>query len=580
MIQLNGMLHYMMPNKVDAESTDLRIIIIWIITGFATMSVFTGLDVGIRRLSEGNFAFCLILLFYLFFICDPFYILNLFIQTIGYHINHLFELTFMTDAFQQVGFTGESSNASSTNYQSFMQWWTVFYWGWWIAWSPFVGIFIAQISRGRTIRQFILGNMFVPTLFTSLWLTVFGGVGLYHELAFDNINGNYGASSNSVCTDELMHSTYKGSNVVYLECYITHLGFETMLFAMIDAYPLGTLMNIFAAIGLVTYFVTSSDSASHVIDVLTANGNEEPPKIQRIFWSFGEGAVASVLLAVGGSEALTALQTVSIAAGLPFCAILLVLCYSFWYTLKTDFNKKKLRNELTDSDTRIISNQPRHWEFDLLDSTNPQLTNPSIIKNWFYALLCPCFAQWNNYMKMCSKDSKSKVFGLSNDAQGTFWSILIFSTSLMALIFAILGIFINGCTILGLIFYIFFVAVNAWQRMRIRNYFGITGDQSGILCDVLAHLCCAYPWTIVQEKLQCDSTKVCAYNHDHHVDNFGMACTATATPRRRAAATPKSLVTPRSTNTSRILDHEALVGGNQDDSELDVDLLANTSAWK
>ena len=311
MIQLNAFLNFMDADRFESESTDLRLIIIWVVTGFATISVFTGLDVGIRRLSEGNFAFCLILLLYLFFICDPFYLANLFIQGVGYHIQHLLEVTFFTDAFQQAGFTDDN-----TSYESFMSWWTVFYWGWWIAWSPFVGIFIAQISRGRTIREFILGNMFVPTLFTSIWLTVFGGIGLCMELTFDGMT--YDANENSgmydldynnngidilsvpgnytfvSCSDSIVNTTHgsfvefsnryslhRGNNVAYLECFNT----ELMLFEMIDRFPLGSLMNSLAGIGIVTYFVTSSDSGSHVIDVLTANGNEEPPKMQRIFWA-------------------------------------------------------------------------------------------------------------------------------------------------------------------------------------------------------------------------------------------------------------------------------------------------------
>jgi choline/carnitine/betaine transport len=502
-IQLNAFLSFMDPDYFANEDTvedqedfdtNVRLVTIWIITLFATISVFTGLDVGIRRLSEGNFVFCLILLFYLFFVCDPFYLTNLFIQTAGYHVQHLLEITFFTDAFQQAGFTD-----GNDSYESFMSWWTVFYWGWWIAWSPFVGIFIAQISRGRTIKEFIIGNMFVPTLFTSIWLTIFGGVGLYSELAFDGMTGNASVDNTSVCDDPYM--TYRGNKVAYLECF----GTATMLFEMIDRFPLGPLMNVLAGIGIVTYFVTSSDSASHVIDVLTANGNEEPPKIQRIFWALSEGAVASVLLSIGGSEALSALQTVSIASGLPFCGILLFLCYAFYYALRVDTGE-------------IEPDMRNHWKLDFFDSANPQIvcfenesgTPPKreYFYSWFRGLVVPCVENYRNYNNAVGKDVNERVFSSS---QGTtiLWLFMLFVPAICVFIFLIIGIWFDGWPYVAIVLYCFYFSINAWQRSKIRELYGIDGN---IFTDICAHFLCCGAWAIAQEGVQIMEGDTASYN--------------------------------------------------------------------
>merc|ERR1719189_194101 len=326
-LQINAGLFFIF----DVEETqEAQLAIIWVITAFAAVSVFTGLDAGIRRLSEVNFAFSFILLAFIFYAGEPIYLINLFVQSAGYHIQWFFDLTFSLQAFEQEGFYDEADGQDDYN-QSFMGWWTIFYWAWWIAWAPFVGIFIAQISEGRTVREFIIGNMMVPTLFTCIWLTIFGGVGLWNEMA-TTMDGVV-CPSGDVFTDwqpEDAMSTWTAhtpggeglsKDTIMLSCFSgTH-----QLFALLYALPLPTFMSILALVGIVTYFVTSSDSASHVIDVLTANGNDEPPKMQRVFWALSEGAVASVLLTSGEntSDSLKALQTVSLIGAIPFTFVLL-----------------------------------------------------------------------------------------------------------------------------------------------------------------------------------------------------------------------------------------------------------------
>jgi len=558
-----------MDNSFEEEDTDLRLIIIWVITAFATISVFTGLDVGIRRLSEGNFFFCLILVFYIFIICDPFFLTNFFIQTVGYHINHIFELTFFTDAFQQVGM------GDSPNYEYFMSWWTVFYWAWWVAWSPFVGIFIAQISRGRTIREFILGNVFVPTLFTSMWMCIFGGVGLYMEVAFDGAMGNYAdgvyyehyvmynddnqtkinegyfmefktatelgyndsmvtvmySNATGVCeADELTYGTYKQNNVAYLECF----GTATMLFEMIDSFPLGGLMNVLAGMGIVTYFVTSSDSASHVIDVLTANGNEEPPKLQRIFWAFSEGAVASVLISQGGSAALTALQTVSIVSGLPFTIIMLFLCYAFVYALKVDMGE--------------IDPEYRHdWSLPFFDASNPSVVyfgdNGEPPKGylgivWLKALFIPCIQNFQNYREIFAIDVAGRVYGKSKFNQ-VMWAFFLIGPMLCIIIFLLLGIEYEGWPEVAVVFYIFYVGLNAWNRARIRTFYGIDGSIAG---DTFAHFCCCGAWAIAQESEEIRNGGP-ASSPRHVADKSGMDVELMANEQAGAANTANGATT-------------------------------------
>ena len=174
--------------------------------------------------------------------------------------------------------------------------WTVFYWAWWISWSPFVGMFIARVSKGRTVRQFITGVLLVPSALTFLWFSVFGGAAMYLEL-----NG----------TADL--ATAVNENI------------STALFVMLEQYPLALVTSFIGILLVASFFVTSSDSGSLVVDSITSGGKLDAPVGQRIFWALAEGAVAAVLLLGGG---LAAMQTAAVSAGLPFTLLLLFMCYS------------------------------------------------------------------------------------------------------------------------------------------------------------------------------------------------------------------------------------------------------------
>jgi choline/glycine/proline betaine transport protein len=265
-------------------STPVQVGLIAIITGFATASVVSGLGNGVRRLSELNMILAAVLMVFVLLVGPTLFILNSFVENMGYYVASLPTLSFWTETF------------SGTDWQNS---WTVFYWGWWISWSPFVGIFIARVSRGRTVREFILGVLLLPSLLTFLWMSVFGGTALSMELG--DLSG--------------IISTAVAADV------------STALFVMLQQLPLTAITSFVGIVLVVVFFVTSSDSGSLVVDSLTSGGKLESPIPQRVFWAVMEGVVAAVLLLGGG---LGALQTASITTGLPFAVVLLIMCYSVY----------------------------------------------------------------------------------------------------------------------------------------------------------------------------------------------------------------------------------------------------------
>ncbi|XP_074608787.1 trimethylamine transporter-like [Acropora palmata] len=307
--------------KIEFSKTN-QIIIIWCVTACATASVVSGLKVGIRRLSEICFTIGMFIMLIGFFFKDTEHILNVYVQSIGYYMQNIVQLGFHTDAFAQLGNAPDGKQA-----QSWMNDWTIFYWGWWIAWSPFVGMFIAKISKGRTIKQFINGAMTAPILYTFLWFCIFGSAGLKMEREAE--------IANITCDSLLGGKNSKASmNGLYrLSCRQTN----EMWFDVMDQYgDLGVFLSVVSLIGIIFYFVTSSDSGSLVIDCLSANGDPDPPITQRVFWALTEGACATSLLYAGGSSGLKALRSMSIASGVPYAVLLSFMCVSLWRAVKME----------------------------------------------------------------------------------------------------------------------------------------------------------------------------------------------------------------------------------------------------
>ncbi|WP_367104035.1 BCCT family transporter [uncultured Psychrobacter sp.] len=280
------------PNNISVQ-----IILIAIITVLAGMSLFLGLDKGIKRLSDINIFLTIILLSFVIILGPTQFIFNSFIENIGNYIHQVVPLGFWTESYE-----GEQNWQAS---------WTIFYWAWWISWSPFVGVFVARISRGRTIREFTLGVLLIPVAILFLWFTAFGGSAVHMELM--------AAMDPNVVSPGLVEAVRADTG--------------SAIFKLMESYPLTTVFNLLIVTMIVLWFVTSSDSASFVIDMLTSGGDTDPPKIQRLFWAGTEGVIAAVLLAAGG---LTALQAASIVSGLPFAVVILVMMYSLLRGLSRD----------------------------------------------------------------------------------------------------------------------------------------------------------------------------------------------------------------------------------------------------
>ncbi len=288
-MQVNSGLEFLfdVPNE-----TWVQVILIALITLAATASVVAGLDSGIKRLSELNLFLALVLVIFVLVVGPTIFLLETFVQNVGAYLAEIVPRTFSLYAYpEQPG--------------DWMSSWTLFYWGWWIAWSPFVGMFIARVSRGRRIREFIVGVLLVPVGVTFIWLTVFGDTALHFELAEGG-----GAIADAVSNN-----------------------LSTALFKFLNEFPLGFVSSLVATLLVITFFVTSSDSGSLVIDIITSGGDRNPPVIQRVFWALTEGVVAAVLLLAGG---LSALQTGAIASALPFVIIMLFICYGILKGLRME----------------------------------------------------------------------------------------------------------------------------------------------------------------------------------------------------------------------------------------------------
>ncbi len=280
------------------QGTGSQVAIIAVITAIATISVAAGLQRGVKRLSTINVYIMLIFLAFILVVGPTLNLLDGIVQNVGFYLQNLLYMSFFTESFLGEGVTG--------GYENWAHFWTVFYWGWWIAWSPFVGLFIARISKGRTIRQMVLGVLLLPTAFSFVWLGAFGGAGIYAQQVL-------------------------GSDIYTVT---TETGTAYAMFAMLESFPLTTLTSLVAVLLVTTFFVTSSDSGSLVIDHLTSGGKHDVPRTQRIFWAVTEGAVAAALLVGGGLEAL---QTASITTGLPFAAILLLMVYTVYLGLSREY---------------------------------------------------------------------------------------------------------------------------------------------------------------------------------------------------------------------------------------------------
>ena len=290
-LQINSGLNYLfdVPSNITVQ-----VFLIAATTILATISVVMGLDAGIKRLSEINIVFAIILLILVLVLGPTVLLMQIFVQNTGDYLAELVAKTFNLYAYTPTDWLGG---------------WTIFYWGWWLSWAPFVGLFIARISRGRTIREFVTGALLGPALFTLFWMTVFGNSAI--EL--------------------IMHQGAEGLGEMVKNDP------SVALFQFFEYLPASELLSMVAVVMVIVFFVTSADSGAMVVNMLASNGRDDTPIWQRVFWTSSIGLIAAILLIAGG---LPSLQTAAIAAALPFSFALMFAIWGFWRALRADVAKQ------------------------------------------------------------------------------------------------------------------------------------------------------------------------------------------------------------------------------------------------
>ncbi len=281
------------------DNVTFQVILITVITGVATLSVVSGLDGGVKRLSQLNLNLGALFLLFILIVGPTVFIVGTFLESTGSYLQALPSLSLWTESL------------SGSSWQSG---WTVFYWGWWISWAPFVGMFIARVSKGRTIREFVIGVVLVPTTLSFLWMSAFGGSALKTQM--DGTRDVAAAVNENVAT---------------------------AMFDLLEAFPLTQLTSLVGIILVISFFVTSSDSGSLVVDHLTSGGKLESPVAQRVFWAIMEGAIAAILLIGGG---LQALQSAAVASGAIFAVVLLIAIYSMKQGFSEELEMIEIHEEI------------------------------------------------------------------------------------------------------------------------------------------------------------------------------------------------------------------------------------------
>ncbi len=266
----------------------IQFLIIAVATLLFTWSTWSGINRGIKMLSNFNMVIAVIVLVGLFLVGPTLYILNMFTSSLGSYIANFFDMSLRLPM-------------NDTEAFSWIQGWTIFYWAWWVSWAPFVGIFIARVSKGRTIKEFILGVLFAPTLVCFIFFAVFG------------------ASAINLQVD----------GVADIASYAT----ETATFAMLEQYPLGFILSILTLVVIAVFFITSADSATYVIGMLTTNGSNLPSGVVKITWGIILSAFALIMIYTGGTQAI---QNLLIIAALPFSLIIIFMIWSLFLALTKD----------------------------------------------------------------------------------------------------------------------------------------------------------------------------------------------------------------------------------------------------
>jgi len=282
---------------VSGTGMGVQVVIVIVVTAAAVISTVTGIDKGIKWLSRINVGIVIFLLTLVFLTGPTLFFLKIFTNTTGQYIQHFIEMSFMSDAIMD---------------NPWLDAWTVFYWAWWIAWAPFVGTFVARVSRGRTIREFIIGALFIPVLVSFVFFAIFGGAGLHIEI--------FGSGG--------LADAVSISNAAGFYTALTH-------------FPIAPFLIFLGTLSVTLFFITSSDSATYVNGMLTCQGDPNPPTSLRVIWGVSEGTIAAILLFTGG---LSALQTASVVSGFPFMIFMFFMVYCLLKAVHEDY-RTKISNE-------------------------------------------------------------------------------------------------------------------------------------------------------------------------------------------------------------------------------------------
>lgn len=514
----------------EDELTQKQVIVIWCVTAVATTSVVSGLNIGIKYISQIGFGIGMVLLFACFAMENTKYLLNLMVQTTGQYLQWaIFQIPFWTDAFGQLK-QGEGRAVDGGAAASWwMDAWTVFYMAWWAAWTPFVGLFIARISKGRSIREIVTYAFIAPMIYCILWFCTFGGIGLRQqrqalemqamgEALFED-SDHYLAAGSKFCYDVPQQDVYNGTELYFtntLKGITPVCVFDTddgtnawfnVLFSF--SYPedgfggFGKFLSALSIVAVTVYFVTSSDSGSLVVDHLASNGKEEHHFVQRIFWAVTEGAFATALLVAGGSDALTALQAASIVFGLPFNVFLFAMCYSMFKMCEFAKTQDALEDggsDLLESDANSFSTPLFGGVFNIFEyifsfgMVHPERVEKGMhfptrdqTVEFFKGLLTPFLSLYQVYTKL-GYDPKLTI-GLTG-----VYTLLHFTW----VVFFILGYKNVGFVVLGWTFFFMNSCFQMNARSAVREKYGLAGN---VFSDMLASTF-LYPQGFCQMVLQ------------------------------------------------------------------------------
>jgi len=509
-------LGWMDTDLTEDEETNKQVLIIWVITLIATASVVSGLSVGVKLLSQIGFGLGLALLFLCLVMENTKYIFNLTVQTTGYYFQYcIFQIPFWTDAFGQLA-PGEGRSEEGAAETWWMGSWTVFYMAWWTAWGAFVGLFLARISRGRTIRQVVIYSFMAPLVYSLIWFCTFGGIGLRQarqaeeletlgETYFNNSahfrqdgsNFCYNVPQNDlmdpsdsensiftnnlkgitpVCQFDTSDATAAWFNVMY------SFGFPKEDDE--DWAGFGGFMAGLSLVALTIYFVTSSDSGSLIVDHLASNGHEDHHWLQRVFWAFTEGAVATALLVAGGSQALSALQAASLVFGLPFNFFLFAMMYATVGMCQTyreqeeagNHNGKLPRPEDTGFKMHLFGGMADICEYIVsLGSPHPDRVAAGLhmpdsiqVKEFFIGLFIPSYSVY----RICERLELSKFTKYS-------LTLLHFALFVMWIVFAALAGEIFAYVAFSFLCFFLNAVIVVYLRLQVRELFNVEGNVVG-----------------------------------------------------------------------------------------------------